>query len=245
MNGPTDTSGSGEEPAEALAPADGEVRRYLEGRQEEMRLAERLKDRYEKAVAESVEWTAEMQMQCEEELRRFVRERQEKEVAAKAEQTVNPFQPSDAHLSPTGHGGEDFVISGDVHATMCASGAVAASSWAMDSRLEQSRQADRESPPVEELTTQARLEEENLRYSFNRPSTFEAEHGAEDGHVPTAVDGLQTVSTVNRFVSEAREANEDEDDGLVGGDESDALKGMDKSSEDFDSIFQKFVSNPE
>lgn len=250
-NGPTDSSGDGAVAPDALSPAERETLHYLEDKQDEMRLAEKLKDKYEQIIAEKKEWTPEMQLQAEEELRSFIRARQEKKVLAKAEQDVNPFQPSDAHLSPTGHGAsEDYVISGDVRTEMGTGGAVAASSWAVDSKMQREREANPhlipDSPPPQELTTQARIEEENLRYSFNRPSTYADEVDADENHAPTAVDGLQTEnSTVNRFVSASRDVNEDGANAQGGDNDSDLSKGLDKSNDDFDSIFQKFVSNPE
>ncbi|CAD2216361.1 hypothetical protein, conserved [Angomonas deanei] len=190
---------------------------YLLQRQKEMAFASALKEKQRDYVNAGNEWTAEMEVEFEKKLREFSKS------ATTRENSVdnNPFGPTDdiVHFSPTA---EVISTRDDIRAEQ--SGAVAASMWAAE-------HGDQDEDEKESLHYSAqRAEEEKLRYSFTKPQDMS--DFIEQADHPTAVDGLQTESTVNRFVSTERYDDVEEE----------AVSPADNASnkDDFDSIFKKF-----
>ncbi|CAC9523796.1 hypothetical protein, unknown function [Leishmania infantum JPCM5] len=178
--------------------SEQQLHSYLSEKEEEMEMAEHLKEAEFMAAQAGEPWSQEQQMRAEEELRKFCRERQNRESASRM-RTINPSfanpfrQPEGSfHVSPDDD--DDGPTDVNAHPEEQFSGAVAAASWVRDSRS--NRAAPAVSSPVA------------------TPDDTTAEHSAESSHggctveaysttAPSRVDGSDLVgqNTVQEFVA--------------------------------------------
>nr|CAJ2478887.1 unnamed protein product [Leishmania braziliensis] len=193
----------GEEPPSSsddlfLSDSEKNLQSYLSEKQEEMNMAERLKEEEFMAAQAGEPWSQEREMQAEEELRKFCRERRSLESASRMLSAnpsfANPFHrsedadgifPADAHdADPT-----------NVEAQLGRySGAVAASSWAWDSRSNLAAPAVSSPMAVaDDVTVGHNSTSQHDEYAFE----------ASSANALSRVDGsdLMEQSTVEEFVA--------------------------------------------
>lgn len=172
---------------------DMQTQTYLADMEEEMKVAERFKSAEAAAARSGAPWTRAQELKAEEELRKFCRQRRNRESATRMRSSnpsfANPFQENSEafHISPT-HRDHDSAQGGP-QAAPAHSGAAAAASWMRDSLPQPS--------PQEASPTDARPADASHR----KPG--EDFFLARSTNTPSRVDGddVATQSRVNRFVA--------------------------------------------
>ncbi|CBZ29470.1 hypothetical protein, unknown function [Leishmania mexicana MHOM/GT/2001/U1103] len=180
--------------------SEQQLHSYLSEKEEEMEMAEHLKEAEFMAAQAGEPWLQEQQMRAEEELRKFCRELQNRESESRMRTTnpsfANPFRQPEGffHVSSDGDDDGDSPTDVNAHPEEEFSGAVAAASWVRDSRS--SRAGPAVSSPV------ATTEDATAGHST------ESSHGgctvvAYSTTAPSRVDGSDLVgqNTVKEFVA--------------------------------------------
>ncbi|KAG5470481.1 hypothetical protein LSCM1_01725 [Leishmania martiniquensis] len=182
-----------------LSDAELQVQSYLSEKQEEMVMAEHLKEKEFRAAQAGEPWAQEEEMQAEEELRKFCRERRSLESASRMRSTnpsfANPFSDwEEAYRITSADSCDDAPSQAAAQLKDQYSGAVAASSWARDS------QSNRAAGAVSSPT--ATGVEATVAYNatpLHDGCTFQTSSAT----APSRVDGSDLVGqgTVHEFVA--------------------------------------------
>ncbi|KPI88947.1 hypothetical protein ABL78_1913 [Leptomonas seymouri] len=182
-----------------MTDEDTQTQAYLSDMDEEMKVAEGFKSAEAKAVRSGTPWTREQELKAEEELRKFCRQRRNRESATRMRSAnpsfANPFQQdSDAYCISSTQSNRRRPDSTD-HANAAAvdeahSGATAAASWMRESQPESFQQDSLHPDASLDSTTSTSHEKPLVLHSTGSKT-------------PSRVDGgdVGQGSRVNRFVA--------------------------------------------
>ncbi|CAG9580091.1 hypothetical protein LMJF_32_0830 [Leishmania major strain Friedlin] len=179
--------------------SEQQLHSYLSEKEEEMEMAEHLKEAEYMAAQAGEPWSQEQQMRAEAELRKFCRERQNRESESRMRSTklsfVNSFSETEGsfHVFP-GDDDDDGPTDVNVHPEEQFSGAVAAASWVRDSWSNRAAPVVSSSVATPDDTTAGQSTE-----SSHGGCTLEAYSTT----APSRVDGSDLVgqNTVQEFVA--------------------------------------------
>lgn len=208
---------------------------YLEDKQDEMTLAERLRAHRQSLIESGGEWTTANDLEAEEELRAFVRDRRAQLQNSATIRFSSSFSSSNP-FQPTGGvsiGCVDSPTRAEEHDPPKLTGAAAAGSWLQGSRTTRRSSLPEVEPSNVPTAVDGATDEETpaLTFQHNEPSP-------KSIHVDTLEPS--PVPVVSHFVPDASPLDDN-----IGPTEETAATNSPNSNNDFYTIFSQFVNNPE